>query len=133
MTTPKPVGAADIARAHALYCRLTGQSLRLEYDRERAWYELLRVGFTLDELGQVIRYLQREIRRERRNVGALKLRNLLQPDLFEEDLNISRVKLRPPPPDPPPPSQPVPGPSAAERAQRRSELAAQLAQLRNSL
>ena len=30
-----------------------------------------------------IRYLQREIREGRRNVGALKLSNLLQPDRFE--------------------------------------------------
>jgi hypothetical protein len=45
--------------------------------------------------------LQREIRHGRRNVGALKLSNLLQPDRFEEDLNISRVTLSPPkPPNP---------------------------------
>jgi hypothetical protein len=43
-------------------------------------------------------YLQREIRAQRRNVGALKLSNLLQPDCFEEDLQISRVRLPPPQP-----------------------------------
>ena len=44
----------------------------------------------------------------RRNVGALKLSNLLQPDRFEEDLQISRVRLRPhPPPKPAGPTPPT--------------------------
>jgi hypothetical protein len=59
-------------------------------------------------LRTVIAYLQREIRAQRRNVGALKLSNLLQPDRFEEDLQISRVRLRLPSPVPsPPPSAPA--------------------------
>ena len=90
--------AQAIAQAHTLYCQLTGQKLRLAFDRERSWYEWLCAGFTTQELRQVIAYLQREIRAQRRNVGALKLCNLLQPDRFEEDLNISRVRLSSPPP-----------------------------------
>lgn len=85
-----------IVEAHQLYCQLTGQKLRLDYVRERQWYELLRQGFTLEEVRRVTLYLQREIREGRRNVGALKLSNLLQPDRFEEDLNIRRVRLEPP-------------------------------------
>ena len=92
-----PVDALAIGQAHQLYCQLTGQSLRLGFDRERMWYELLRLGYSLQDLRTVITYLQREIRAQRRNVGALKLSNLLQPDRFEEDLQISRVRLRPPP------------------------------------
>ncbi|MCX6929502.1 MAG: hypothetical protein NT154_40745 [Verrucomicrobia bacterium] len=91
-----PVNAAAIGQAHQLYCQLTGQTLRLAFDRERMWYELLRLGYSLSDLRTVITYLQREIRAQRRNVGALKLSNLLQPDRFEEDLQISRVRLRPP-------------------------------------
>ena len=91
-----PLNAAAIDQAHQLYCQLTGQSLRLAFDRERMWYELLRTGYSLADLRQVISYLQREIRAGRRNVGALKLSNLLQPDRFEEDLQISRVRLRSP-------------------------------------
>jgi len=91
-----PVDAAAINAAHQLYGQLTGQSLRLAFDRERLWYELLRAGYGLEDLRVVITYLQREIRAGRRNVGALKLSNLLQPDRFEEDLQISRVRLRPP-------------------------------------
>ena len=89
------IGPEQIARAHQLYCQLTGQSLRLGFDRERLWYEWLRAGFTPEDLRRVIAYLQREIREGRRNVGALKLSNLLQLDRFEEDLNIRRVRLQP--------------------------------------
>jgi len=82
-----------ITAAHQLYCQLTGQTLRLGFDRERQWYEWLRAGFTLEDLRRVVAYLQREIRLGRRNVGALKLSNLLQLDRFEEDLNIIRASL----------------------------------------
>ena len=94
---PPNLGPEQITAAHQLYCQLTGQSLRLGFDRERQWYEWLRAGFTLADLRRVVAYLQREIREGRRNVGALKLSNLLQPDRFEEDLNIRRVRLEPPP------------------------------------
>ena len=100
-----PLNADAIHKAHQLYGQLTGQTLRLGFDRQRMWYELLRAGYSLEDLRAVITYLQREIRAQRRNVGALKLSNLLQPDRFEEDLQISRVRLRSPPPTPlsPPP------------------------------
>jgi len=90
---PPPVDAAAILQAHQLYGQLTGQSLRLGFDRERMWFETLRAGYSLDDVRTVIGYLQREIRAQRRNVGALKLSNLLQPDRFEEDLQISRLCL----------------------------------------
>ena len=80
--------------AHELYCQLTGQKLSLRFDRERLWYEFLRAGFNTQDLKTVVAYLQKEIRANRRNVGALKLSNLLQLDRFEEDLNISKVRLR---------------------------------------
>lgn len=101
------VTVQQIAQAHALYCQLTGQTLSLRFDRERMWYELLRLGHGPEQIRRVIVYLQREIRAQRRNVGALKLSNLLQPDRFEEDLNISQVLLksqRPPPPTSPRPA-----------------------------
>jgi hypothetical protein len=94
-----------ILQAHQLYCQLTGQRLTMRFDRQRQWFELLRAGFTLPQIRRVIRYLQREIREGRRNVGALKLSNLLQLDRFEEDLAISSVALEPPPP--PKPAQPT--------------------------
>jgi hypothetical protein len=132
MKPPCPVDGAQIAQAHALHGQLTGQRLSLGYDRERMWYELLRNGVTLQDLRQVIVYLQGEIRAQRRNVGALKLSNLLQPDRFEEDLAISRVRLAPPPspPAPPPPRPPLDPPPPAELRQRRL---AQLHQLKATL
>jgi hypothetical protein len=83
----------QIQQAHDAYCELTGQTLNLGFNRERLWFELLKTGITLEDLRRVIAYLQREIREGRRNV-ALKLSNLLQPDRFEEDLQISRVRLQ---------------------------------------
>ena len=112
-----------IQQAHALYCRLTGQRVSLRFDRERLWYELFHAGFNEDELQRVIRYLQREIRAGRRNVGALKLSNLLQLDRFEEDLNISRVRLYLPKPSNPlasPPPAPPPNPELDEAARQRA-------------
>jgi len=130
---PKPKVRADqIAAAHRLYCELTGQQLSLGYDRERGWYELLRAGFDLADLRRLILYLQKEIRHQRRNVGALKLSNLLQPDRFEEDLALSRVRLKAPGPKPPAPkTAPPPDPEELRRARRRAS--EQLRELREQL
>ena len=116
---PSPV-ANQIHQAHQLYCQLTGQKLRLDFVRERQWYELLHQGFTLPEIRRVIVYLQREIREGRRNVGALKLSNLLQPDRFEEDLNIRTIRLEPPAPDRPPPVTPALPPHQQESLRRQA-------------
>jgi hypothetical protein len=67
------------------------------------------------DLKRVVAYLQKEIRAERRNGGALKLSNLLQIDRFEEDLNISRVRLKPPVPHPKPAVQPALDPEIDEQ------------------
>jgi hypothetical protein len=116
------VDATTIGQAHELYCQLTGQSLRLGFERERLWYELLHLGYSLQQVRALIVYLQREIRAGRRNVGALKLSNLLQPDRFEEDLQISQVRLRPPSPSRPaaPPRPPPVDPIAREQARLRA-------------
>src|SRR2546426_2463544 len=119
--SPRPVDAAAIEQAHRLYCHLTGQTLSSGFDRQRMWYELLRPGYTLQDLRAVIVYLQREIRAQRRNVGALKLSNLLQPDRFEEDLQISRVRLRPLlPPKPTLPPQPALDPIRQQQGRQRA-------------
>jgi hypothetical protein len=123
----------QIDHLHGRYCRLTGQSLRMGFDRQRLWYEFLRVGFTAEDLERVIRYLQREIRHERRNVGALKLSNLLQLDRFEEDLNISRVRLRPSPPPAFASSSAPPTCSPAEREQGRQNALRRLRELQENL
>lgn len=126
MNPPRPVDLAAIHEAHRIYCSLTGQQLGLGYDRERMWFELLRAGHTTDELRHLVGYLQREIRAGRRNVGALKLSNLLQPDRFEEDLAISRVALRAPAPTEPAAAQASRSPLAAEQLHQRREQGLQL-------
>jgi len=125
------VDTRHILQAHQLYCQLTGQNLRLDFVRERQWYELLHQGFTVEEVRRVIVYLQREIREGRRNVGALKLSNLLQPDRFEEDLNIRRVRLEPPPRAPSLKANPSLSPDEQQR--RRTQALEQLRQLKQTL
>ena len=130
----EPPVATQIAQLHQTYCRLTGQKLSLGFDRERLWFEFHRAGFTAKDLARVVRYLQKEIQHARRNVGALKLSNLLQLDRFEEDLNISRVRLRPPPPIPqtPAPLRP-PTCTPAEQEHGRQRALEQLRQLKETL
>jgi hypothetical protein len=131
MNTPASAIPAQLEHLHQTYCRLTGQNLSLGFDRERLWFEFLRAGFTLADLVRVVRYLQKEIRHTRRNVGALKLSNLLQLDRFEEDLNISRVRLSP---EPPKPSVALAPPcSAAEQERGRQRALLQLQKLKEKL
>lgn len=94
--------AERIAEAHALYTELTGQALPLHLERQRQWGLVLARGYVVEDVRNLICYLQREIRAGRRNPGALKLSNLLQLERFEEDLALARLRLRPPPPPPPP-------------------------------
>ncbi len=107
----------SVRQLHQLYCHCTGQNLGLRFDRERLWYESLQAGFNAADLQRVIAYLQKEIRAARRNVGALKLSNLLQLDRFEEDLNISRLRLKAPAQRPDPTSEPPP-PTLIDQEQR---------------
>lgn len=123
----------QVHQLHQAYCQLTGQNLCLGYDRERLWFEFLRAGFTLADLVQVLRYLQKEIRLARRNVGALKLSNVLQLDRFEEDLNISRVRLTAPAPTPQRSVAVVPTCSPAERERGRQRALEQLRELKEKL
>jgi SAM-dependent methyltransferase len=77
-----PNTLAALRATHELYCQLTSQKLSLRFDRERLWYEFLRADFSTQDLKRVVAYLRKEIRASRRNVGALKLSNLLQLDRY---------------------------------------------------
>lgn len=133
MNASSPVLLVTLEHLHQTYCRLTGQNLSWRFDRERLWFEFHRASFTREDLVQVVRYLQKEIRHTRRNVGALKLSNLLQLDRFEEDLQISRVRLRPEPPPPTTSIPPAPTCSPEEQERRRQYALAQLDQLKSQL
>jgi hypothetical protein len=90
------VGAeAAIAELHVWYGERTGVNTKLCF-AQRLWFELLRsYGYRADLLKLdaeiVIRHLKSEIAREKRNIGALKPVNFLQPDNFDADLAIARV------------------------------------------
>ena len=129
---PAEVTPAAVAAIHELYCRFTGQKLSLRFERERLWHEFLRAGFHAEDLRRVIAWLQKEIRHQRRNIGALKLSNLLQLDRFEEDLNISRARLSLPPPPRTQPLASTPAPIPADDDQR-AEIAARLRDFQNQL
>ena len=83
----------SIAAKDTLYrCLLAVEAMDVLYGSgdfvvRHKWLAQL-VGFRLE--------VQKEIRAGRRNVGALKLSNLLQLDRFEKDLNISQVRLHAP-------------------------------------
>jgi hypothetical protein len=126
---------AALRATHELYCQLTGQQLTLRFDRERLWFEFLRAGFSAEDLKIVVAYLQKEIRASRRNVGALKLSNLLQLDRFEEDLNISKVRLRSAPPSESSRSTPTgpPPPTPAQLQDLRQQAKAAFTRLRQEL
>ena len=86
---------AFIAALHRLYCQLTGLVIPLDMQRETIWFEWQRRGHGEQELRDVIAHLQRGIREQRRNPGALKFRNLIgMPDYFEEDLAEARAARR---------------------------------------
>ena len=120
-----------VRELHELYCHWTAQTLSLRFDRERLWYEFLRAGFSAADLKRVVTYLQKEIRAERRNIGALKLSNLLQLDRFEEDLHISRVRLKPPAPHPNPTLKPALDPEIDD--QQRNKILGELRIFRQRL
>jgi hypothetical protein len=120
-----------VRELHELYCHWTAQTLSLRFDRERLWYEFLRAGFNAADLKRVVTYLQKEIRAERRNIGALKLSNLLQLDRFEEDLNISRVRLKLPAPHPNPTVHPTLDPEIDD--QQRDKILGELRIFRQRL
>jgi len=118
----EPISQNDpqaVRELHELYCQCTAQNLSLRFDRERLWYEFLRAGFNAADLSRVIAYLQKEIRAARRNIGALKLSNLLQLDRFEEDLNISRMRLKAPAQRSDPPPKPTPLPLIDDQQRNR--------------
>lgn len=135
MSKPSPENGfpAAVRRLHELYCQRTAQSLTLRFDRERLWCEFLRAGFSAADLEQVIAYLQREIRAQRRNIGALKLSNLLQLDRFEEDLNISRMRLKAPASRHPQPPQPLSTVAPLPSEQEHQRILEQLRYLRHKL
>lgn len=85
--------AARIKALHQWYCETMGTPLPLNSGTEMLWAYWLKEGYNGPQLRKVIVYLRKEIRAQKRNPGALKLRNLLDPDLFGEDLLLAGHNL----------------------------------------
>lgn len=88
--------AAD--QLHIRACVLTGRTERFMF-HERAWFELLRVydgnaAELGDDLEVMVRYLKKMIGQGKRNPGALKLRNMLAVDRWDEDLAEARIAMK---------------------------------------
>lgn len=86
----------EIEAYHAMYCLSTGQEIRLDaFDRERVWYEFIKFGFTVEDVGYVGRFLVRAVEKGDRNPGCLRFKNLIErPDMFEEELQLVRAQMR---------------------------------------
>jgi hypothetical protein len=82
---------------HETYCERTGFEISLGYDRERAWHEFIKAGFTRDDLSLVICALIKAIHAPRngRNPGCLRFRNLIERlNDFEEELAMAKAQMR---------------------------------------
>ena len=86
---------AAIAKLHAWYCGRTGVVTKLIFSQRLCHDRLRDYGYDADKLRAdadlIIRHLKREIARDKRNLGALKPANFLQPDNFDADLAIARL------------------------------------------
>ncbi len=86
--------AQRINDLHCWYCKRTGLNTKLCFS-ERLWFDRLR-DYSYDESALridcelIVRYLKREIARDKRNLGSLKLSNFLQPDEFDSNLALAR-------------------------------------------
>ena len=86
-----------IARLHDWYCRRTGLEVKVKFFTAD-WTYLLR-DYEWDEHAVhrdadiIIRYLLKMIKERKRNNGALKLRNFLQIDTFNQDLAEAKLAL----------------------------------------
>lgn len=98
--TPSQLPMRDRVQAlHAWYCDNV-MHVPLVPEVERLWLGFFRAGYNGHQLASVIHYLRRQISQSKRNVGALKLSNLLQISeegslvKFAEDLALSGYKPR---------------------------------------
>lgn len=85
---------AHVRALHAHYCARSGFEIMYNMMRENVWKEWLQFcgwQWGADEISRVIFYIRSEIKRQKRNEGALRFSNLIgDPAKFEEDLGFAR-------------------------------------------
>lgn len=93
----------DMHPMHLWFCEQTRQNARRtwNYETMRLWAELL-AEHDAAAVFAVLKHLIAEIEAKRRNPGALRLRNFLQPDEFADNLWLAEHKGRLRAPKPPP-------------------------------
>lgn len=92
-----------IESLHAWYGQQMGSPMRLDDFTRRLWWEWFKAGYDEDAFKLTFRYLRSQVKIQKRNDGALLLRNMLQPDQFEGDRVLavrSRKPLAPSAPQP---------------------------------
>ena len=86
-----------IANLHHQYKMMTGLDLRLDFERERQWWEWCKRGNTVDDLILVVNYLKKAVYKKERNPGCLKFHNLIgNADYFDEDKALCKALSRQP-------------------------------------
>jgi len=86
---------SDIPTLHKLYCQLSGFDLRYNIDRERAWYEYIKAGFTAEDLRLVLAHLRHGVIHGGRYPGCMGFTRLIwNLDKFEEDLCEAKAIAR---------------------------------------
>lgn len=92
--------ATKISALHAAYCKATGFNLPLGMDREAAWYEWVRKGFTPDDVVALVRH-HKSLAHRGASGRSLKFRSLVvNVDWAEEDLIELKSRGRGPVPQP---------------------------------
>jgi hypothetical protein len=95
----KAITPSDIPTLHKLYCQLSGFDLRFNEDRERAWYEFIKEGYTADDLRLVLNRLRHEIKHKGRYPALMGFTRLIWGlDVFEQELAESKAIARNNPP-----------------------------------
>jgi hypothetical protein len=126
---------AAIQGLHLWYCQRTKLETKLCFSQQ-LWFDRLRdyefnAGRLREDCELIIRYLKREIARDKRNLGALKLQNFLQPDNFDSDLALAKLgHKKTPNAQRPTPNVESSGPEASDN---RGAIAAGLRNFRESL
>lgn len=103
-----------IQALHAHFESLTGNKCTLSYARITAWDELIKRGYSADDVAKVIRYIRSQMNKQGSGYSPASLqfsRLISDADLFEDRLNLARAAWRKPDdaatsaaPTPPPPA-----------------------------
>lgn len=85
--------SSRIKLIHGCYSEMMGGGVLLEANGERLWFDWLKAGFTEDDLKRVMLHIRAGIASGDRQLGALRLSNLLAVDRFSEDLTLSKQTI----------------------------------------